>query len=76
MEKKTTLSHKFVTCLLLLALLSPTVSSLGCAWMSKDSKSPGLFSTKEKKNPRRPEKDPGVPQTVGDFLAMPRNDVL
>ncbi len=77
--KTKTPTQKIVSFLLLLVLLSPAVSSIGCAWMSKDGKSPSLFAPKEKKRSRhadKPKKEEGVPQTVGDFLAMPRNDVL
>jgi hypothetical protein len=67
---------RFLGIVLIGALLCPLPGLTGCTTQPK-TKQPGVFSfPKTKKKPEKVKKDPRTPATVGDFLALPRNDVL
>ncbi len=69
-------SRKWVTFLLLLTLLSPAVSSVGCAWMPKHWKMSNPFHSKKDASSGRTKKDPGVPTTMDEMMMQRRNDLM
>lgn len=74
---QTSIFKRIAGLILVAALVLPMCS--GCASKTGPKKNSGsvfAFPSKKDSSPKKPQKDPNTPLTMGEVLMQPRNNVL